>query len=338
MNKVNSILGAIISFFLLLGITFKIMHWPGAGVLIIISASSLSLYMIPVAIGNFLNYKKKTFIAICNGIGAFGGMILANGLLFKIMHWPGAGSMMLLGLFFSVITFLFFMILYITTKEPIQLSAGTFFSSICFGLLIYGVSIGGPSKNLLDNVVINSVNIENNIATIVHNNSSIVSHNFPSENNTIYEATNEINQYINNLKSNLYQLTDAIPKELADTISLNQIITKDNYDIPTYSLGIADPTNPIDGEFTATELKGKIRNFNSIIREFSAEERLISINDVYMNGQLESWETSMFYHNTLAQTILTLNQIQLEANVICNHILTLKLLQISNDQQLDAID
>lgn len=46
----------------------------------------------------------------------------------------------------------------------------------------------------------------------------------------------------------------------------------------------------------------------------------------------------MFYHYTLAQVILTLNQIQLEANIICNTILTSNLLQQTNNQQPDTIN
>lgn len=339
MKTVNSVLGAIISFFLLIGVTFKMMHWPGAGPLIVFSASLLSLYMIPVAIGNILQYKNNIFIGICNGIGAFSGMILSIGLLFTIMHWPGSSVMMLMGLMFSIITIFFFMILYITAKEPIQLSSGTFFSLICFGLLIYGVSVSRVSKNLLDNVVLNAVNIENNIRKLNHYNTSIVIQRSNNEINNVFKTTEDLNQYINKLRSKLYEVTDYIPQDQADTISLNQIMAKDNYDIPTYSLGLVDPENPKNGEFTATELKEKINRYNTVISEIFPETNRINTND-YSNygGQNESWETSMFYHYTLAQVILTLNQIQLEANIICNNLITLKLLQTSNTQQSDTIN
>ena len=141
MRIVNSIIGGITTFFLLIGVLFKIMHWPGAGILIVLFGSLLAMYVFLVAGANISKYKGRKFLQACNGIGGFGASILAIGLLFKIMHWPGSGAMMFLGLFIMSIIVLLFMILYITSKETINLSSGTFFSVICFSLLIYGISV-----------------------------------------------------------------------------------------------------------------------------------------------------------------------------------------------------
>jgi len=323
MKTVNAILGAIISFFLLLGITFKTMHWPGAGVLIVLSASLLSLYMIPVAIGNILNYKKKTFFAICNGIGAFGGMILSVGLLFKIMHWPGSGVMMIFGMFFSIIVILFFMVLFIVSKEPIKLSPGTFYVTICFGILIYGVSVGGSSRMALTGII-NSANIaEENVKTMAYEidvHSAVYQHA-----SLLHKEVGELYYYIENLKEKLYEEVEGIPSEVADTISLNNIYAVDNYDIPTHLLGIADPGNPakVPGmeEYSATTLKEKIEKFNAILNEIDPKMEKLNTQDNSYNGQLDAWETSTFYHYPLAQVILTLNLIELEAFAKSNYLI-----------------
>ncbi len=343
MKTVNAILGAIITFFLLLGVMFKIMHWPGAGPLIVVFTSLLSMYMIPVAIGNILSYEKKTLIGICNGIGAFGGMVLSIGLLFKIMHWPGSGVMMYIGFLFLIIVILFFLILYAISKEPIKLSSGTLFSAICFGLLLYAVSIGSSSKSLLVNVVKNAVNIEQDYKEVETSNFKIISSFQNTNNTTVYEATNKLNSHINGLKSKLYQFTDNIPEEVADTISLYYIAAKDNYDVPTHILGIADPNNPsyADGleECSAITLREKIEKFNAIVLELNPNSKTINTKDyTNYNGYMDPWEVETFYHYTISQVILTLNQIQLEANIICNTTLTSNLLQQTNNQQPDTIN
>lgn len=343
MKTFNTILGAFISIFLMTGILFKIMHWPGGGVMIVFFASMFSLYMIPVAIENVINSKKKTFSIVCNAIGAFAGMILSLGLLFKIMHWPGAGFLMIVGVFLSILFIFIFITLFFTQKEPLVLNPGIFFSIICFGLLLYGFSVGGSSSSLLVNVTVTAESIENNIDLVSENNSTIMKYksNVEHQNSIqqIFEQTVALNQYINNLKKELYQRTDGIPFEVADTISLSQIISKDNYDVPTLILGLADPINPKNGEYTAAELKEKINAFNTVVKENSSTTKTINTVDYsFYNGKPEKWESSMFYHYTLAQVILTLNQIQLEANIICNTSLTSNLLQQTNNHQSDTIN
>ncbi|MCB0401923.1 MAG: hypothetical protein KDD41_07555 [Flavobacteriales bacterium] len=342
MKKVVSILGFLITVMLLAGIIFKILHWPGAGVLIIVSTSSLSLYLIPVAISNILNYEKKVFIAICNGVGAFGGMILSTGMLFKIMHWPGSGSMTVIGLFFSVIVLFLFMIFYFTSKEKIYLSPGTFYTVACFGLLTYGIGVGGSTKSLLDNVVVNAENIEDNANNLRLYNTKLNVTQFHKDNLRIYNTTEDLNVYLINLKSKLYEVVDKYPKEVADTISLKYIQSKDNCDIPTWLMGLGDPVNPTKTpgleEYSAITLREKLDEFNTIAKEFNPDGLVFSTNNYKnYNGGYDSWETHMFYHYTLSQVILTLNEIQLQANITCNTIMTNNLLN-KNTLQTDTIN
>lgn len=337
MKTFNTIFGAIISFFLMLGIFFKIMHWPGAGPLIVVFSSFFSLYMIPVAIENIMNSEKKALTMINNIISAITGMILSVGLLFKIMHWPGASVMLVFGLFLGVIMILMLIILFISKKEPLSLNSGTFFSIICFGLLTYGVSVGGSSYALIVNASVTAEALEKNIDLVSEYNTTIIKNigNNETQNSIkqIFEETTALNLYIHNLKKELYSRTDGIPSEVADTISISQIASKDNYDVPTFVLGLADPLNPKDGEYTATELKQKINSFNTLVKNNAPKTTIINVGSedfIYNYGRYESWETSMFYHYTLSQVILSLNQIQLEANLICNAILTTHLIHHSS--------
>jgi len=319
MKIANAVFGALITFLLATGVLFKTMHWPGAGPMIVLGASSLSIYVFFVAVANIMSYEKKTMIAICNGFGAFGGSILAVGLLFKIMHWPGAGSMMTIGFPLIIIICFIFMIGYVVIKEPIKLSPGTFFATICFGILIYGVSVSGtPYSSLLNSVQ----SAEKSHSLIYHSSNSLDIHTTRSPNVVIYKkAANDLIIHILKLESKLYEKVDGLPPHVADTSRIRNINGKDNYDIPTHLMGLSEPWKPVKvsgmEEFSAITLKEKIRDFNKIFGDDKTYH--IKVDDIKSSdGYMNTWEVETFYHIPLAQVISILKQLQLEALVKCN--------------------
>jgi len=90
--------GIIITLIVLTGSLFKIQHWPGAGVLLTLGLGSLILFLIPAALIN--NYKavgsrNKLLLYIVVFIVS---LLVYGGALFKIMHWPGAGKLLIIGI------------------------------------------------------------------------------------------------------------------------------------------------------------------------------------------------------------------------------------------------
>ncbi|MBL4594678.1 MAG: hypothetical protein JKX68_12815 [Flavobacteriales bacterium] len=159
----------------------------------------------------------------------------------------------------------------------------------------------------------------------------------------MFTASTELVNHIENLKSKLYEVVDQLPKEVADTISLNGVIYKDNYDAPTWIMGLGDPNNPVKnlGEeiYSAITLREKIESYNSLINKIGTEVTMINIDGSYnFEGVLEPWEVSTFYHAPLAFVVLSLNRIQLEANIICNTILTNNLLEENITSPKDTIN
>lgn len=77
------------------GLLFKVLHWPGAGPLIVISATSLSMMYMGFAFYFFCDKKiinQNIFLSVISGI------LLSTvpvGLMFKLQYWPGAQLMML---------------------------------------------------------------------------------------------------------------------------------------------------------------------------------------------------------------------------------------------------
>lgn len=113
-----------------------------------------------------------------------------------------------------------------------------------------------------------------------------------------------------------YQSIEEVPDD--SLFNLKNVESKDNYDIPTHILIGSDPGNPVDGDFTARQLKEKINNFNKdLLFLFDDEEERealslgLSTEDFGMrNGVNESWETGNFDHVPLAASVTALTKIQ----------------------------
>ncbi|MDB5257626.1 MAG: hypothetical protein JWM14_2321 [Chitinophagaceae bacterium] len=93
--KTEKIIGVLV----FVGLIFKMMHWPGAGPILVLSLTALSLvyfwggfYFLSDA-----NLKHQK-IALSIIAGAVFGMACI-GILFRLMYWPGAKPMLYIGVF-----------------------------------------------------------------------------------------------------------------------------------------------------------------------------------------------------------------------------------------------
>lgn len=129
-------------------------------------------------------------------------------------------------------------------------------------------------------------------------------------------------EHIAGLKKHLVAETDKIGAEAADSLyNIKNVQSKDNYDMPSLIMGLADPAKPKDGEYTAVELRGKINKFqgdllalfeNKDTKELMKQTlAVLDTKDFGMvNGTNETWETGNFYHVPLAAVITILSKMQ----------------------------
>jgi hypothetical protein len=152
MKKFAYITGSIASISLISGAFFKIMHWPGASVLLLLGTLTLSMFFIPYFF--FVNLKEQTDKK-SKVIAAFGlvtALFLCAAALFKIFHWPG--TIMIMGGF--GLSFLIFLPLYIINgvRNPLtkvsSISNGFLFAAI--GGFVMLMSFQQPSKMVTDSL------------------------------------------------------------------------------------------------------------------------------------------------------------------------------------------
>lgn len=106
MKKVMIISGALSVFLLTAGIILKFLHLPGAAIGIMLGILILSFVFLPLMF--LLKIKEKQSIKdkLTVAFGAFAGVLISLGTLFKIMHWPFANMMMMSSIIILLTLFL----------------------------------------------------------------------------------------------------------------------------------------------------------------------------------------------------------------------------------------
>lgn len=100
------ILGVVTALIVFSGIILKIEHWPAAGILLTIGLVTLVLVFLPLALRN--HYKgegnrQNLLLHIATWLTCF---VVFIGILFKIMHWPFAATILTIALIFPYVVFL----------------------------------------------------------------------------------------------------------------------------------------------------------------------------------------------------------------------------------------
>ncbi len=100
------IFGLVTALIIITGTTFKVNHFPGAGILLTIGLSTLVLIFLPAALIN--NYRmegsrQNLSLYIVTWLTCF---VVFAAMLFKMQHWPLAGILITLALPFPYIVFL----------------------------------------------------------------------------------------------------------------------------------------------------------------------------------------------------------------------------------------
>jgi hypothetical protein len=116
MKKLMSFSAIIGPGFAAIGGLFKIMHWPGASILLILGYLVISFLLLPSSVYVLFREKseKSNVLMLVSGfIGLLGFLI---GSLMKIMHWPDANIIITIG--FVVLGAIYFPLL--TTKKVKQ--------------------------------------------------------------------------------------------------------------------------------------------------------------------------------------------------------------------------
>jgi hypothetical protein len=289
------------------GALFKIMHWPGSGILL--------------TAGLFMFFPLAILIAVFRGFGAsknklarifagFGGYALSMGILFKIMHWPGSTEILSFSLPAFALGLLSIAILWKNMdKASSVLNSGFILKSLMLPVLLMTLFLGlRVSKSILDSFVAIEDNVQK--SSIVHLDRG---NSFKNEMKAGY-ATNQETNKAKAAKIKYYSdKIDSIDKQTAKLIEFIDIIKLDilvksgeyidvekNHDKETIiwkKYNKNDPLRPSRINSMAIQAKDQ---YDVPMHEIIGEE--INNPDPHKNG-MKLWKMLIDYRTNIVETI-----------------------------------
>ncbi|HEY0029760.1 MAG TPA: hypothetical protein VGC65_03290, partial [Bacteroidia bacterium] len=182
------------------------------------------------------------------------------------------------------------------------------------------------SKDILDAFIVVNKGLENTNINFTDRNDALyslfdlaksvdpvkVSPNWKLAQNVKKESA-ALTAYIDQLQKELVEKTEGISKEVADTLQMANINSKDNYDTPT-NIMIG---NSEDGSAGASrELKTKLNQYKSKLTDcILPQDRTkikigINTEDPEHSEENENWELYNFYHRPLVASITILSKLK----------------------------
>lgn len=126
MKKFSYSSGIVAVLLVLLGVNFKIQHWPGAGIMLTLGIFCLVFVFLPAALVNNYTHEGNRRNLALYIVSYLTILVVMVGALFKIQHWPGAGILIVVGLPFPFLVFLP-VYLYVTSRiEHFELNKTVF--------------------------------------------------------------------------------------------------------------------------------------------------------------------------------------------------------------------
>jgi len=320
------------SFGLFLGFLFKIMHWPGAGIVLALGCVILCVLFFPFLlrylIKNASSGREKTIYTI----GVISGIVYNAGFLFKMNHWPGASLLLLAGALILVVIFL---PLYTRFKyrqsERIEASFLYIVAALTWFLLFTMLISVTISRDIMKEFVFTEKKNKAVINYLHQKNELIYSGEGKMANDSLLQEvkaiTSNLDTYIQNLKIEIVQNMDgnshcAITNK--KSIEMNKIVDKTNIDVPFFIL-IGEK---LDGK--AFQLRKKIdQTKEKMLSLVNDDKATITVIELCLNTNIpanspewiKSWEMFYFNHITVAGCLNVLTGIQKNLSMAENEVI-----------------
>jgi hypothetical protein len=304
---------------------FQIQHWPGSGVVAMISGVVIllmCLLIIPILVSKINACEVPRLQKISLSMIYFGGILFFLGILSKMVLTNYSNEI----LFIGVVVLLTGILIYNHNhekgvikffNEKVQLS---YLYTQIFNFLFLTILLKAPHSynaefNLINNRVLTSISKIDDFTK-----GKIKQQTPVPKIVEVNHLTEDVLQYIDDLKGGLVKMVyKDNTLEMAKT-DMNKLRNIDNFDLPTSFLIGSDPALPKKGQYTANELKNKLIAYKihllSMVEEsdkVAMEKKMnLDFSDKVEDDITASWEVYTFLHTTLAHDLIALSQIQLE--------------------------
>lgn len=336
MKKLMYLLGTIAPTLLIIGTIFKIQHWPGAGIMLVISLFLLGAIYLPVFVSVKIRDTRKEGKPVNMPMYIFGliaGIVFIAGAMFKIMHWPGAGIMVVLSAIVTVAVFIPILVIQAIKDKENQVQNFTVLIFVMsFVAITFMMSFLRVSKNVLDSFFI-SIHSNMNTLELVEsrnasyidmvNSSSGLSAEVIDQTKELKEKTDALNDYIQKLIGEI--AIQAHPRNLE--------AVDENGNIDFFNLFALDNLKSVnmvmfggeENEGKGMELKTKIdeyRNFAINLLDPEQGTMIEKLLDTSPTGDYDTpWLHFYFSNIPMIASLNLLSDIQINLRFIENEVL-----------------
>lgn len=322
MKKFIYISGIVVVNFFVYGAIFKLQHWPGASILVTLGLGLFCLLFLPLAFVKSYrgNDKKTKSIYIAGFICVF---ITLIGAMFKIMHWPGAGIFLIVGI---PLPFLYFLPVYLVYHKRSNEKTLINFLGVMF-LMVYIAVFSSLLALNVSRDILSSFNTGEKDITVTNDVYELINETLSKKllNDTavatesktaVSQITAKSDALCNKINEIKLELVRAVEGENAaaiegNKINADRIVSKDESATTAYIMYGSDGASG-----KAIDLKQAISNYhtflNSLVKQDSATGKIInellSTDDVSQSsyGEIKtvSWENSYFPNGAFIIAIL----------------------------------
>lgn len=217
---------------ILIATVFKLLHLPGAGVLLILGLGSMTFIFLPIAYIILLKSTTDNLLKLVFHTAFISFAVDFIGMLFKIMHWPGAGWFMIIGL---PLPFVLFLPAYIIYHSRRKLKTDTNF----FAILLFMIYLGVFSSLLaVDPNYLTIKAYAHSASEISELNKYLISETNSTKESALSNKNDELVQLLERLKKSTILAADADNKEFIHTDgNIDYLMIsgmKNDYGLPVY--------------------------------------------------------------------------------------------------------
>jgi len=299
----------------MIGVLFKIMHWPGAALLIFGGICLIAYVMLPTLLIQRL--KKSSINRSVLLMGFIPLIIFISGLLFKMQHWPGAAFLLTIGSLFLIMVFVpLYYFVEIKKSETFRLDfifaiiALTYFIVLSFLLQMNLVKQVPLDMNFQNN------SFKQNLEYFSSENIKLNKNNSDEKLNTMLESSNNLCQEIEKLKLIIVQQNNKVDFASAQKILLHKNPLQNPYESINKLLPEFNQNSP----FTSLKL-----HINTFLELYAIQtDSLVNSYPIYQifNTEETNWEQTNFGHISAIAALTKLSfwqyQVQLAQNVLYN--------------------
>ena len=333
MKKIERILGFTGLILFVLSVLFKLLHWPGAGVGILIAVFILSLAYLPLNLILERRLSSSTLHSIYLVVRFITLFLMLFAFLFKVQHWAGAGLLLTFSTYLLPAFILFY--LYVAYKGqsggPLGLTSTLM---IVIGYCIYVfVNLSTTSTSVVNGYLVLEQQFRKNNAGL------------RSANSIIYESLETLQdtseaELIASIRELEQTSKAAVSQNLAIRREFRSLFTSDTDrdDFRRYNFRLL-ATNELSREFfmeegKALELKTMLEAYEEDLQRiqgrYGLPPTMIGIGfdlEDHMTpwGDTLSWEDRMFGHRPVANCFTNLRWIEqvtlLQENALLNELI-----------------